>query len=203
MNDFIREIQEDIERQKWARLWEKYGRGLVVVVSVIVLSAAGWQVMKYVQLKQHRQDTATLVTAMDAGKASAFETAAQQTSGEHQGLAKLVQAQLLEKDGKSKEAQAVLATLANENSDALPNDLARALISDGDKTATIFRLTALERAGWQAIEAGDYVAATTSFEAIAQAEKASPSLVDRAKAGLAYSHAQQAKQATPETSTKE
>lgn len=186
MDDFLREIQEDIERQKWAHLWERHGKHFMYLVGAIVLLAGGWQGMKYMDRQANMKQTDQLLTAIKASDVDAFKAAATSADGVHQGFATLIEAQLLESQGKSEESNAVLAALAKKSDGSMPYDLARALTPSSTNTGDIFQFTALERMGWQALESKDYGAARKAFEAILQGEEVPGSIVDRAKAGLAY-----------------
>lgn len=193
MNDFVREIQEDIQRQKWQALWERHGKRCAYVISAILLAVGGWQVMKYMERTRHIKDTDQLLAAVKAHDVAAFKEAAEKTSGVHHGFAGLIEAQLLENKGEHEVSEKKLAELAAKHDKTLPYDLARALSTTTDKSADIFSLTALERSGWQALEVGDADAAKKAFEAIVQAGDVPPSMVDRAKAGIAYAAANSGK----------
>ena len=186
MNDFIREIQDDIQKQKYQDLWERYGTWLLCGIGAIVLAAGGWQITQYINHQAYIKDTDQLLNAVKAPDVAAFKAASDKTDGIHQGFADLIQAQLLEGQENREESEKKLAALAASKSDALPYDLARALSTTTDKPADIFRFTALERSGWQAIEVGDMASASKAFEAIIQAEDVPFSITDRAKSGLAY-----------------
>ena len=44
MSDIFREIEEDLQRDRYKKLWEKYGNLVIAAAVVLVLGTAGWQV---------------------------------------------------------------------------------------------------------------------------------------------------------------
>lgn len=192
MNDLVREIQEDIQRERWLALWERFGRIIIMLAVALVLTVAGYQGWKAYKHSQAEAYTTEILAAVRNPDAEAFANAAKQTEGAHAGIARLVQAQLLLADGKRSEAEGVLKALAAQGDD-MPSDLARALIVDAkslDKSSSRFRATALERSGWAAIEQKDYDAATKAFNSLQQMEHAPESMKERAKSALAFIQAQ-------------
>ena len=52
MSDIFREIEEDLQRDRYKKLWEKYGNLVIAAAVALVLSTAGWQVWKTYRVKR-------------------------------------------------------------------------------------------------------------------------------------------------------
>jgi hypothetical protein len=83
MADIFREIDEDLRRDKAAKVWERYQKPIIAVAVLIVAAAGGWRYY----------DSSRMKLAQDTG--ARYEAALQ-----------------LSRDGKSAEAEATLADIA-------------------------------------------------------------------------------------------
>jgi hypothetical protein len=83
MADIFREIDEELRRDKAAKVWDRYQKPIIAVAALIVLAAGGWRYYDYNRTKQ----------AQEAG--ARYETALQ-----------------LSREGKSVEAEAALGEIA-------------------------------------------------------------------------------------------
>ena len=83
MADIFREIDEDLRRDKAAKVWDRYQKPIIAVAVLIVAAAGGWRYYESSRTKQ----------AQDVG--ARYESALQ-----------------LSRDGKSTEAEATLADIA-------------------------------------------------------------------------------------------
>jgi hypothetical protein len=84
MSDILREVDEELRRERYQKLWERYGIYLVGAALVLVLAVAGWRGWEWYQARE----------AASAG--ARFETALE-----------------LDAAGKQSEADEILAALAN------------------------------------------------------------------------------------------
>ncbi|HWL31430.1 MAG TPA: tetratricopeptide repeat protein [Xanthobacteraceae bacterium] len=83
MSDIFREIDEEVRREQFMKLWERYGTWMIAACVVLVLAVAGWRVYEWRQAEK----------AAEAG--AKFEAAA-----------------LLANEGKTKEAEEAFARIA-------------------------------------------------------------------------------------------
>jgi len=191
MDDFLREIQEDVDRQRWANLWKRYGTFFTVLLASIIFGAAGWQVAGHLKNSDNMKQTDAVLGAVRDSTLDSLSQAEGETADAHQAFAALIGAQLLTNEQKAVEADKKIEALASSGNSSVPADLAKALTGDAD-AAQIFTITAIERAGWKAIEAESYAKAQQLFETIIQSDEEVPaSLYDRAKAGLAFAGSKQ------------
>lgn len=194
MSDLLKEIQEEIERERWLALWQRYGRYVImaaIAIVVVVIIQATWKTYRYARSEEY---TTEIMNAVRNPNAKAFEEAAKKTGGVHQGIAELIHAQLLIAEGKDKEVQALLKSLAAGGKD-MPSELARALTAHGavmDERHSAFYATVLEQGAWAAIEAKEYDAAVKALKALEQVDTAPESMKERAKSALAFIQTQQA-----------
>jgi hypothetical protein len=121
-DEFVREVQEDIQRERNLRLWQKYGGILVAGVVAIVVGTAAWVGWQQYDLSQkqklsERYATATALAAQGdiAGAINQFGTLVRDTSGGYRVLAQLRQAALLRDSGDTISALEIYDKLAGDN----------------------------------------------------------------------------------------
>jgi len=165
VSDIFREIEEDLQRDRFKKLWEKYGVLVVAAAIALVLGTAGWQVWKSYKLRHDQalgQRYAEAEQLAAAGKTKeaedAFGKLAEEASGGYSALARLQEASLLAKAGNVEGAVAVYDKLAADDSvDRTYRDLATLLaashgIQNGDPVKLAQRLAPLTAVGnpWRA-----------------------------------------------------
>ncbi len=160
MSDIFREVDEEVRREQFKKLWERYGFLLIGLAVLIVAAVGGWRADDYWQIKQ----------AAAAG--SAFEAAA-----------------TLAEQGKHEEAEAAFAKLAAESTatyrmmakfreaaDAARRDpkaavaLYDALSADGSLPSVMRDLAAL-RAGLVLVDAAAYEEVRRRLEPLTAADR--------------------------------
>jgi len=121
-DEFVREVQEDIQRERYMRLWQSYGGILVAGMVAIVVGTAAWVGWQQYDLSQkqklsERYTTATALAAQGdiAGAINQFGTLVRDTSGGYRVLAQLQQAALLRDSGDTISALEIYDRLAADN----------------------------------------------------------------------------------------
>ncbi|MBN8531394.1 MAG: tetratricopeptide repeat protein [Alphaproteobacteria bacterium] len=121
--DLIRELKEDIEREKWQRLWQRYGSALITVAALLVAAAGAHAWWKQHQMSLQETAGGLFQTAFsEAGDGKWKEAAghfAELRAGKAEGyaaLGALQEAAALEKLGKQKEAYDAYRKLAQDKS---------------------------------------------------------------------------------------
>jgi hypothetical protein len=131
LSDIFQEVEEDVRREHYEKLWKKYGNYVIAAAAVLVLGVAGYQAWRNYDLSQRQsasdQYEAAVQLALkgDLPKAeTSFQTIAQGAAGGYDTLAKfqLASAQLAQ--GKRDPAVALLKELT-ENSDPVIANAAR------------------------------------------------------------------------------
>lgn len=206
MSDIFQEIDEELRRENFAKLWQRYGSYLIALAVLIVVATGGVAGWRQYQLSQRQAEGARYSVALDLlrqGKDKdadeVFGEVARQASGGHEILARFEQAALKARAGDVKDAVALYDGLAADNAAGpVYRDLATLLsvqyqLKDGDPKALVQRLapltsaenpwhpTALEFTALAQLKAGDEKEALAIYQRLAS-DPASPQGV-RARAG--------------------
>lgn len=154
----FREIDEDLRRERYMKLWKDYGRFVVGAAVTVILATAGWVWWQRHQLSVRGEEgeryaaAATLVgKGNPAAAIKAFAQVAAESSAGYAALAKLREAALLAKKGDLKGAAALYDAIAAD-ADANQNlrHLARllgtlSLLDTGDPAKLTAKLAPLAK----------------------------------------------------------
>jgi hypothetical protein len=129
---FIREVDEDMRREQFARIWERYGVFIVAAAVLLVAAVAGYKYMEYRRISAAEASGARYEAAAKlatSGKiedaTKAFEAIAKDAPAGYASLSRLRVAGALAKSGKTAEAVAAFDALAKDGSvDDLLRDFA-------------------------------------------------------------------------------
>jgi len=159
VSDIFREIDEELRRDNFLKLWARYGRYVIAAAALALIIAGGIAAWRAHQLSERRAQSARYAGALAlvrAGKtsdaATVFASIAREGGG-YSVLASFENAALLAKSGDSKGAVAVYDHIADASGvDPAFRDVALLLSvmqggSAGDPKATIARLAPLTSPG--------------------------------------------------------
>lgn len=202
MPDLIDEVEEDLRRERYARLWQRYGWMAVALVIAIVGGTAGWQVWQWRARTTAQAATAQILEALRDPAAPAAATAlsgAMRDGGAGpRTLATLIEAARLATAGDAPGAQARWqAVAADQAADPLYRDLATLLsamqaLDSAEPAQLAARLAPLSAPGnpWRHAAAelvallaerrGDRAAAIAGFRALAADAEAPAGIRERA-----------------------
>jgi hypothetical protein len=191
VSDIFREIDEELRRDNLLKLWQRYGKYVILVVVLAVAIAGAIVAWREYQASERHAQSARYSAALalvregkDADAAKLFAVLAQEGGG-YGVLASFEQAELLAKTGDRKAAIAAYDRLAGSSAlDPEFRDLAVLLsvmlgLPEGDAKAAIERLQPLTADGnpWRAsaleltaaakLKAGDRSAALDLYRKIA------------------------------------
>ena len=192
MSDIFREIDEELRRENFAKLWQRYGKYVIALAVLLVIGTAlvvGWREYQ-VQLQQSagvRYAAALDLVAQgkDKAAADAFAALANDAKGGRAVLARFEEAALRAKGEDTPAAIALYNGIAQDGS--LPSvyrDLAtllaaRLALDHGDPKAVIAQLqpltdganawhpTALELTALAQLKSGDKAAARATYQKLA------------------------------------
>jgi len=192
VSDIFQEIDEELRRENFAKLWQRYGGyviGLAVLIVVAVAAVVGWRAY---QLRVHQVEGERYSLALDLARqgkdkdaTDVFAELGRQAHGGHATLARLEEAALKAKGGDTKGAVALYDALgADGAADPAYRDLAKLLaaqyeLKDGDPKAVIARVapltsatspwhpTALELMALAQLKAGNKAEARAVYQRIA------------------------------------
>jgi hypothetical protein len=201
---FIREVDEEMRRERLARVWQQYGLYFIVAAALLVVGVAGYKYMEYRRISTSetmgaRYDAAAQLAAN--GKTDeaqkAFEGLAADAPAGYSGLARLRVAGALAKAGKSADAVAAYEALAKDGSaDELLRDFAslqaamlrldtadwtemQNRLNDLMNDRNPWRASARELFGLAAYKAGRMDDARKTFEQLLGDRAAPPAMVER------------------------
>lgn len=209
MADIFKEVDEDLRRDRAAKVWKKYGPYVIGAAVAVVLATAAYQAWRWWDVKQRSERSASYAAAvelLDQGKTKdaidAFDTLAG-IDGSYGTLAAFSQARLLAKDGNTAAAIEIWDRLAASASLGPAFRGAATLLSvmhqsdDGDPAALEarlgpltaddngFRAVALELTAVLAVRQGDRARARKIYAELADDRTAPVGLRARASQMLA------------------
>ena len=122
MSDVFREVDEDVRRDQWLKLWQAYGYYAIAAVVSVVLAVGGGVGWKEHRLSQHQAESEQFAAASRSLAEGQAEVAARQftvladSAGDGYGpLARLREAEALAAAGDKTAAVAVLDRLAADS----------------------------------------------------------------------------------------
>ncbi|PZQ83369.1 MAG: hypothetical protein DI549_08465 [Ancylobacter novellus] len=205
MADIFHEIDEDLRRERFSRLWSRYGVFIIAIAVLIVVGVAGWRGYEWWKLQQDQAAGARFEAALQlaaqgktAEAEAAFAEIAKDGPRGYRTLARFRSAtELAATDPKAAvaayDALATDASLGSLMQDAA-SIRAGLLLVDTAPVAEIeqrmkpldtpegaFRFSAREITGLAQYKAGDFKAATDSFTSILNDGQTPPGLRQRAE----------------------
>ena len=118
----LREIDEELQQEKYSELWEKYGKYFIVIVVVIVIGVGGYQGWRSYDLSNRQQQSVRFAAAMNAiaeqpeDARKTFVNIADDVSGGYALMAQFQNAGLLAKNGDRVAATAAYAKISSDTS---------------------------------------------------------------------------------------
>ena len=211
MADVFNEVDEEIRREHYQKLWKKYGKYVITLAAVIVLGTAGsvgWKEYRIATRESESTRFMAAVQLIESGEqvkgAAALAALAEDAGAGYRALARLRQAAALRQIGDHSVALSVYDRLASDGGvDQHLRDLARllgaqALLELGtadDQVATRlgpllkddnpWRHSARELRGALALQEGDLETAKREFASLADDLSAPPGIRARAAELLA------------------
>jgi hypothetical protein len=160
MSDIFREIDEELRRDNFAKLWERYGQYVVGLAVIIVLATAGTVGWREYQARVQRAESIRYAAAVElaqkndlARAADDFAALARTSGGGQATLARLQEAALRARTGDEAAAIAAYKAIAADSSvDTVYRDLATLLAAlhemhSGDPKAIIGEIAGLTGPG--------------------------------------------------------
>jgi hypothetical protein len=207
---FLRELEEELRRERLEKIWRQYGTYILAAVVLIVLGVLGYKYWEHQRIAAAQATGARYEDAMalaadgkEGSAAKEFESIAADGTGGYKSLARLQVAGGLAREGKKAEALAAYEVLANDaTADALLRgyatlQAASVRLGEADFTEMENRLTPLmadenpwhysarELLGVAAFKAGKTNEARTILTPLLVDQKTPKSIVDRAQIVMA------------------
>lgn len=209
MVDIFREIEEDLRRDRLARIWQRHGALLVALAVIVVAAVGGWRYWEYSRDQAAAAAGARFAAAIELareGKGAeaekALEAVVAEAPGGYDTLARFRLATEAGKTDPAKGAAAFAAIASDASVGETLQGLARLragmlLVDTADPKEIASRLeglaaptspwrhTARELLGLAALKAGDYAAAGRWFDQIVVDAETPSSLRQRTQLYLA------------------
>lgn len=203
MSDIFQEVEEDVRRERYEKLWKKYGNYIIALAVLIVAGVAAWQAWQRYDLAQRQnvsdqfQQASQLTASGNYVQAElAFDKLAKTAPTGYSNLAKLRLAGVYLAEGKRDQSVALLRELANL-SDPILSGAARLrlawTLADASPKAEIatllqplmtkdnpWRFAASEVIAYVDLKDGARNQAISEYQQIAQDNAAPPTLRQRA-----------------------
>ena len=131
MSDIFREVEEEVRRERFERIWKQYGDYIIAAVALVVIAVAGFELWQRYEANQKLKASETFIAAQqlaDSGNvnqaSAAFGVIARDAPDGYAKLARLSQAGVLEISGQRIEALAIFKSIAKDD-DGLIGSVAR------------------------------------------------------------------------------
>jgi hypothetical protein len=205
MSDIIREVDEELRRERMMKLWERYGIYAVAVAVLVVLAVGGWRVWEWYSLREAAKSSVQFESAIALGNEgrrpeaeAALNALAKDGTSGYRLLARFRAAAETTKSNRQGGVAAYDALAADTSLESVFRDFARVqaalLLVDGASVAEItsrmepllvpssaFRNSARELIGLAHYRAGERAAAAKRFAEIVTDPDAPPSMRNRAQ----------------------
>lgn len=209
MADIFQEVQEDLRRDRWKAVWDRYGTLILLLLTLIVLAVGGWRGYVWYQTREaqaagDRYAAAAKLaeTGKDKEAQDAFAAIAAEAPSGYRTLARLREADEISKSDKAAALKLYKAVVEDGSADPMLKDAARIrgayVAVDGGSRDEVKALAeplatpdgawetlAREALGLAAYKAGDMTEARRNFEAIVSNSEAVGSVRQRADLMLA------------------
>ncbi len=223
MTDIFREVEEDVRRERYQKIWDQWGTTIIAGVVLIVAGTAAYQFWQGYQKSQRMELAGQYIAASELDRAdqqesalTAFAALAQSGAEGYEALAKFRKAGILGDQNKIDEAIVLFDEIAADPSidesfrrlaqikaavllaEIAPYADIRSRVVTLAESQTPWRSTALEILGYAAFKDNDRARAIQSFERLAQDPETPASIRRRATEMLIVMDAPQGEPAAVE-----
>ena len=200
MNDFLKEIQNEMAAEKYQAIFIKHGAKLIVAAITIVAITAGYKIYSSVKYNRSVELGSQLIKAVDSPDASVFDPIIAKQHEGYSPMAGLIKAGNLNAETKTDDAIKALQQVAAESDNdrafreiaqineavlmIQKKDSSEKILELLDKTSaqdSIFRSTALEIKANYLLANGDSKQATEILSGLAADRSIPATIQDRAK----------------------
>ena len=133
MSDFLRQVDEDLRKERLSKLWSKYGLYIILSMIIIVASVIGYQLKVYLDKSNNEKLLETYINALNnesiEQQTAMFESLTNSNNDYLSGMSAIKAANLLIERGNIEEGIIELdKIIKNEKYDTIMRDLATYLL---------------------------------------------------------------------------
>lgn len=206
VSDIFREIEEDVRRERLAKLWKAYGKYVIALLVLAAIAVGGWKLWQRHQKAEAEKAATALIAAQRITNpeqaAAAFANIVDGAPGSYARLARLSEANAMLANGQEKEAIAQYKAIAGNDNGAVGavarlraawaeagnvprEDLAK-LLAPLNEPGSAWREMAEEVLAYADYRANDLKGAAARYSALEKDPQAPDSLRSRARAMAAF-----------------
>ncbi len=207
MSDIFQEVEEEVRRERFEKIWKQYGDYIIAGLALVVIAIVGWQLYAKYQANERLKASEGLAAAQsaasggDMGKAAPMlALLAKDAPGGYAILAKFSQADILIAAGQRDAAIGIYKDIAAKNAgplgevallraawasvDATSRNDMEAMLAKLNKPANPWRFAAREILAYSDFHAGLAKQAQADFKALSD-DKDAPEQLRRRAAAMA------------------
>jgi len=131
VTDIFHEVEEEVRRERWEKIWKEYGDYIIAAAAFIVIAAAGWQLWRYYEHREQLRASSEYLAAqqlLQSGQApaaaEAFGKLAASAPSGYALVSRLQEAGALQSAGRTPDAVKLYMEVANGD-DPIVADVAR------------------------------------------------------------------------------
>ncbi|MGN6147240.1 MAG: tetratricopeptide repeat protein [Rhizomicrobium sp.] len=120
MTDIFHEVEEEVRRERWEKLWKEYGDYIIAAAAFIVIAAAGYQLWRFYEQREQLRSSSEYLAAqqlLESGQApaaaEAFGKLAASAPHGYASISRLQEAGALQTAGRTSDAVKLYMEIAN------------------------------------------------------------------------------------------
>lgn len=205
MADIFREVEEEVRRERYEKLWKKYRDHITAAGALIIIGVAGYQLYRVYEQREENKASIAYAAAtqmLDRGQAAAaapqLAALAKSAPGGYAAVAKLAEADALFSQGEKGDAIRIYQQIANGNdpylgaaarlhaawalADSAPRSDVETLLAPLSDKSNAWHALAREIIAYEDLRSGNGTAALRAYRDIAADPDAPGGLKTRADA---------------------
>ena len=205
MSDIFHEVEEDVRRERFEKLWKQYGDYAIAAVAVIIIAVAGFKFWQRYETQQRLNASSAFFAAQQmaasgdgAAGAAAYASMVKNAPRGYAAVGQLAEADALYAAGNNADAIALYKKIAENSSsplapvarvraawatvDTAPKSEIEALLAPLNDNTSAWRFVAREILAYADYHSVEMTAAGKEFASLAAEKDASETIQARAKA---------------------
>jgi hypothetical protein len=209
VSDIFREVEEDVRRERYEKLWKEYGDYIIAGAAFLVIGAAGWQLWRYYEQRETLRAASEYTAAqqlLDAGQtaaaAQAYGKLADDAPGGYAAVSRLQEAGALLAAGRPDDSLKLYGQIAQGSdpmlaavarvraawviADTAPKSDVQTMLASLTEPNSAWNSVAREVLAYVDYRSGDIKQALADYQSLAKDRNAPASLHERSAAMATY-----------------